>query len=92
MAEDPVDLYSLTERIKGVHDDVRELRTDSAQTRADLCRLRGKVVGIRADIARIEMRLDAFAERVDDRFDQLVDWLKSELRRLESQVVPGGIR
>jgi hypothetical protein len=92
MAENTVDLYSLSERIKRVHGDVRELRTESAQTRADLCRLRGEVVGITADIALIEMRLDAFAERVDDRFDQLIAWLKSELRRLESQVVPGGIR
>jgi hypothetical protein len=49
-------------------------------------------LGIRADIARIEMRLDTFAERLDDRFDQLIEWLKSELRRLESQVAPGEIR
>jgi hypothetical protein len=87
MADDTIDLYSLSERIKRVHGDVRELRTESA-TRADLCRLRGEVVGIRADIMRIELRLDAFAERLDDRFDQLIEWLKSETLRLASQVVP----
>ena len=92
MAEDPVDLYSLSERIKRVHGDVRELRTESAQTRADMCRIRGEVFGIRTDIARIELRLDTFAERLDDRFDQLIEWLKSELRSLESQVAPGEIR
>jgi len=85
MAGESVDLHFLGERIKRVHGDVRVLRAESAQMRADLCKLRGEVVGIRADITRIEMRLDALAERVNDRFEELTEWLKSNLRRLESQ-------
>jgi chromosome segregation ATPase len=86
MAEDTVDLYSLSERIKRAHGDVRALRTESAQTRADLCRLRGKVVGVRADITRVEMRLDAFAEGVDDRFEQTVELIRSSNRALDQKI------
>ena len=32
------------------------------------------------------MRLDAFAERVDDRFDQTIELLKSSFRTLDQKI------
>jgi hypothetical protein len=86
MADEPVDLRFLGEQIKRVQGDVRVLKTDGAQTRADLSRLEGEVAGIKADITRVEMRMDAFAERVDDRFDQVVELIKSSFRTLDQKI------
>jgi chromosome segregation ATPase len=86
MAEDRVDLNFLGEQIKRLQGDVRLLKTDGAQTRADLSRLEGEVAGVRADVTRVENRLDAFAERVDDRFDQIIELLKSSFRTIDQKI------
>jgi chromosome segregation ATPase len=86
MAEEPVDLRFLGEQIKRVQGDVRVLKSDGAQVRADLSRLEGEVAGVKADVTRVEMRLDAFAERVDDRFDQIVELIKSSFRTLDQKI------
>jgi chromosome segregation ATPase len=86
MADEPVDLRFLGERIKRLQDDVRVLKGDGAQTRADLSRLEGEVAGVKADITRVEMRMDAFAERVDDRFDGTVELIKSNFRILHQKI------
>ena len=86
MADEPVDLRFLGEQIKRVQGDVRVLKTDVAQLRADNSRLEGEVAGLKADITRVENRLDAFAERVDDRFDQVVELLKSSFRTLDQKI------
>ena len=86
MADEQIDLRFLGEQIKHVQGDVRVLKTDGAQVRADLSRLEGEVAGVKADITRVEMRMDAFAERVDDRFDQLVELLKTSFRTLNQKI------
>jgi hypothetical protein len=37
-------------------------------------------------VTRVENRLDAFAERVDDRFDQMVELIKSSFRTLDQKM------
>jgi hypothetical protein len=86
MAEEPVDFRFLGEQIKRLQGDVRVLKIDGAQMRADLSRLEGEVAGIKADITRVEMRMDAFAERVDDRFDQMIELMKSSFRSLDAKI------
>lgn len=85
MAEE-ADIRFLGEQIKRLQGDVRTLKTDGAQTRADLSRLEGEVAGIKADITRVEMRMDAFSERVDDRFEQVIELIKSSFRTLSQKV------
>src|SRR5215467_1421894 len=87
MADEPIDLRFLGEQIKRVQGDVRVLKSDVAQLRAEQSKLEGEVVGVKADITRVEMRMDTFAERVDDRFDQVVDLLKSNFRILDQKII-----
>jgi len=87
MADEPIDLGFLGEQIKRVQGDVRVLKSDVAQLRAEQSKLEGEVVGVKADITRVEMRMDTFAERVDDRFDQVVDLLKSNFRILDQKII-----
>ena len=86
MAEEPLDLRFLGEQIKRVQSDVRVLKGDGAQMRAELSHLEGEVAGVKADITRVEMRLDAFAESVSDRFDQAVELAKSNFRILDQKI------
>jgi chromosome segregation ATPase len=86
MAEDRIDLNFLGEQIKRLQGDVRVLKTDGAQTRADLSRLEGEVAGVKADIMRMDMRIDTFAERVDDRFEQMIELIKSSFRTLDQKL------
>ena len=86
MADEPVDLRFLGEQIKRVQGDMRVLKTDVAQLRADHSRLEGEVAGVKADVTRVENWLDAFAERVDDRFDQMVELIKSSFRTLDQKL------
>jgi hypothetical protein len=44
------------------------------------------VAYLKAEIARFENRLEEFHEHVDERFDQLVEFLKSRFRSLHDQV------
>ena len=73
--------------VSSVQGDVRVLKSDVAQLRAEQSKLEGEVVGVKADITRVEMRMDTFAERVDDRFDQVVDLLKSSFRILDQKII-----
>ena len=86
MTDEPIDLRFLGEQIKRVQGDVRVVKTDGAQMRADLSRLEGEVAGVKADVTRVEMRLDAFAESVSDRFDQVVELIKSSFRSLHQRI------
>ena len=85
MTDEPVDLRFLGEQIKRLQGDVRVLKGDGAQLRADMSRLEGDVAGVKADVTRVELRMDAFAERVDDRFDQMVELLKTSFRTLNQK-------
>jgi predicted nuclease with TOPRIM domain len=85
MADEQVDLRFLGQQIKRVQGDVRVLKTDVAQLRADNSRLEGEVAGLKADVTRIENRIDAFAERVDDRFDQVIELIKSSFSHSRSK-------
>ena len=93
MAEEQIDLRFLGEQIKRVQGDVRVLKTDVAQLRADLSQLEGVVAGLKADITRIDNRIDAFAESVDDRFEQVIELIKSNFRiqNQQSQELIGGV-
>jgi hypothetical protein len=77
MADDQVDLRFLGEQIKRVQGDVRVLRTDVAQLRVGKLRLAAEIGDIRTNVRRIENRMDAFAERVDGRFEQIIELMKS---------------
>jgi len=86
MADEPIDLRFLGEQIKRVQGDVRVLKSDVAQLRAEQSKLEGEVAGVKADVTRVEMRIDTFAERVDDRFDQVVELLKSNFHILDQKI------
>jgi hypothetical protein len=44
------------------------------------------MVGLKADLARIDNKLEAFRESVDDRFDQTIELLKSSFRTLQVEI------
>jgi hypothetical protein len=41
---------------------------------------------LKADLARIDNKLEAFRESVDDRFDQIIELLKSSFRTLQAEI------
>src|SRR3954466_9248701 len=86
MTEEPIDLRFFGEQMKRLQSDVRVLKTDGAQMRAEMSRLEGEIAGVKADIIRVEMRMDAFAESVSDRFDQSNELAKSNFRILDQKI------
>jgi hypothetical protein len=75
MADQP-DVRFLVEQIK----QMAALRSDAAGVGASSAKVRSGLASIRADLARVEMKLDAFQEGVEDRFDRLDDLQKSTSR------------
>jgi chromosome segregation ATPase len=86
MPEEPIDLRFLGEQIKRVQSDMRVVKGDIAQLRAEQTKLEGEVAGVKADVTRVEMQLDAFRERVDDRFEQATELAKSNFRILDQKI------
>jgi len=81
-----LDLRFLGGQIKRLQGDVRQAKTDMAQMRADNVRVEGGVAGLKAGLTRIENKLKAFRESVDDRFDQTIELLKSSFRSLKDEI------
>ncbi len=88
MAEE-VDLRFLGEQIKRLQGDVRVLKSDMAQVRADSARVESDVASVKADIARVDTKLEVFREFVDDRFDRMEEFTRSNFAivygRLDTQ-------
>ena len=85
MAEEVV-LRFLGEQIKRFQGDVRQVKSDMAQMRADNVKVESDVAALKADLMRIEGKIEAFRESTDDRFDQTVELLKSSFRTLSAEV------
>jgi outer membrane murein-binding lipoprotein Lpp len=85
MAEE-IDLRFLGEQIKRLQGDVRQVKSDMAQMRADNVKVDSDVVALSASLSRMENKLEAFRESVDDRFDQQVELLKSSFRSLSQEI------
>src|SRR6266567_2931365 len=86
MASDNVDLQFLGEQMREMQSDIRQVRADQlrleseqVQTRDHLARLEKKVDGV-------DSKLEAFRETVTDRFDQVVELLKSSFRVLREEI------
>ena len=82
MASEPVSLEFLGEQLKRVQADIRDLKSrvllvenDQSEMRRDLER----------DFTRLEGKVDALAERTDDRFDRMDQVLQQLLRTLSGQ-------
>ena len=52
--------------------------------RADNVKAESEIIALTADAARVENKLEAFRETVDDRFDQTIELLKSNFRSLKA--------
>jgi septal ring factor EnvC (AmiA/AmiB activator) len=76
MAEE-ADLRYLSELLAQLEEDMRPLKSDMAEIRASGARVRSGLASLKTDVARVEMKLDAFQEAVNDRFDRLRDLTKS---------------
>jgi hypothetical protein len=76
MAEN-ADLRYLSELLAQIEDDMRLIRSDSAEVRASWARVRNGVTSLKGDVARLEMNLDSFHEATIDRFDRLDDQMTS---------------
>ncbi|MEA2821753.1 MAG: hypothetical protein QOJ86_3757 [Bradyrhizobium sp.] len=74
MAEE-IDLRFLGEQIKRLQGDVRQVKSDMAQMRTDFG----------AELSRVDGKLEAFRESVDDRFDQQIELIKSNFRILSQE-------
>jgi outer membrane murein-binding lipoprotein Lpp len=85
MAEE-IDLRFLGEQIKRLQGDVRQVKSDMAQMRADNVKVDSDVVALSAALSRMEGKLEAFRETVDDRFDQQVELIKSSFRSLSLEI------
>lgn len=62
------------------------MKSDMAQVRADSVTVESDVAALSADLSRIENKLEAFRESVDDRFEQPVELLKSSFRSLSEEI------
>jgi len=51
----------------------------------DLC-MAEKADGLKAELARIDNKLEAFRRSVDDRFDRTIELLKSSFRILQVEI------
>jgi hypothetical protein len=71
-----------------LHEDVRDLRVSSAQLRARLARVKTEVIEVGAAVSRVEMRIETFAERVEVRFDQITELLRSSFGTLDWRDLP----
>ncbi|NVN85831.1 MAG: hypothetical protein HXX15_07040 [Rhodopseudomonas sp.] len=83
---DEIDLRFLGEQIKRLQGDVRLVKTEMAQMRADNVKVNSDVVALSAALSRMEGQLDAFRESVGDRFDQQVELIKSSFRALSEDI------
>jgi chromosome segregation ATPase len=75
MAEE-IDLRFLGEQIKRLQGDVRQVKSDMAQMRTD----------VGGELSRADAKLEAFRETVDDRFDQQLEFIKSNFRSLSQEI------
>jgi prefoldin subunit 5 len=83
---DEIDLRFLGEQIKRLQGDVRLVKTEMAQMRADNVKVNSDVVALSAALSRMEGQIEAFRESVDDRFDQQIELLKSSFRSLSDEI------
>jgi DNA anti-recombination protein RmuC len=74
MAEE-IDLRFLVEQIKRLQGDVRQVKSDMAQMRTD----------VGSELSRVDRKLEAFRETVDDRFEQQIELIKSSFRTLSQE-------
>ncbi len=65
-----IDPSFLGEQMKRLQSDLRQVKSDMAQMRADNMKVDGDIAALNANTVRLEMKLEAFRESVDDRFDQ----------------------
>jgi uncharacterized protein involved in exopolysaccharide biosynthesis len=72
-----VDLRFLGEQIKRLQGDVRVLKSDMVQARADVAKVESDLASMKADIARVDTKLEVLRESVDDRFDRLEEFTRS---------------
>jgi hypothetical protein len=72
MAEN-ADLRYLSELLAALADDMRLIRSDSAEVRESWTRIRNGVASLKGDVARLEGKLDSFHEATINRFDRLDD-------------------
>ena len=79
MASEPVSLEFLGEQIKRVQADIRDLKGRVLLVESHQSELR-------RDLARLEGKVDALAERTDNRFDQVVELIKSTFRTLKADI------
>ncbi len=82
MADDNIDFRFLGQQVKNLQGDVRDLR-------AGHLRLESDVVGMRADISRLDERMDRLEQKVDTgfrandaRFDQMAQTAPTNLQVL----------
>ena len=73
MAEE-IDLRFLGEQIKRLQGDVRQVKFDMAQMRTDVG---GDLIALRGEISRVDGKLEAFRETVDDQFEQQIELIES---------------
>ena len=78
-----IDLRFLGEQIKRLQGDVRQVKSDMAQMRTDVG---GDLIALRAEISRVDGKLEAFRETVDDRFEQQIELIKSSYRSLSQEI------
>lgn len=85
MAEE-ADLRFLGEQIKRLQGDVRQLKADVSNIKADVGQFRSEQLRLENEFAQLGRRFDVFIERVDDRFDQVVELIKSSFRTLAGEL------
>jgi len=85
MAEE-VGISFLGERIKRLQGDVRALKSDVSQVKTDVTHFRSEQIRLESEFALLGRKIDALNERVDDRFDQMAELIKSSFRTLAAEI------
>lgn len=76
----------LANRSRRLQGDVRQLKSDVAQGRAENVKIESDIAALKADVTSVRNDLEAFRESVDDRFDQQVELIKSSSRALTTEI------
>jgi hypothetical protein len=71
MSDDKISLEFLGEQMLRMRADIRGLTSGHMKLESEQATLQAELIGVRADVRRVETKLDNFMASVDARFDQV---------------------
>jgi uncharacterized protein YlxW (UPF0749 family) len=82
MASENIDLQFLGEQMREMQSGLRQVRADQLRLESEQVQTQERLARVDAKLEGVDRKLEAFRESVSDRFDQLVELIKSNFRAL----------